>query len=75
MKLLSGVYKDGVIEPSKKLHLKNGESVKITILSGNNNLVTNKTYGTIRVSNHNLLESIIEETKYGSKRDITANTV
>ncbi|MCD5383684.1 DUF104 domain-containing protein [candidate division WOR-3 bacterium] len=75
MRLLSGVYKDGVIEPLEKLGLKDGESVKIAIVSTDDRLVTNKTYRAIKISNHKLLESIIEETKYGNKTEIKVKTI
>lgn len=58
---IKAIYEHEVLKPLKKLDLKDGEEVELTIKKK----ISERTFGLIKLD-HNTIEEIIDDTEYGS---------
>lgn len=65
METTPAVFEKGVIKPLGDIKIMEKEKLLLAVIKLPHTRITDKTYGALKIKNHEEIEKIIEDTKYG----------
>ena len=65
MEAIPAVFEGGTIKPLGDVKIREKEKLLLAVIKLSRAKITEKTYGAVKIKNHNAVEEIIEDTKYG----------